>query len=150
MPRVDFDIVNIVTTSVDEDGFELSQHDADGEQGSLPWETHHPMGIWSRPTDGVLTGDGQVDAASSGNALRFYLGGIGHILKLEDPRVVPNIPAPGPGETVVYGSAGCFVRFHADGSVSFATTDSGGDSGGQTVAQRVTPSSFERYAAWGR
>lgn len=150
MPRVEWDLVNTATTSIDEDGFELSQHDADGEQGSLPFETHHPQGLWSRPFDGVTGSDGQVDAAQSGNQLIFYLGGVGHALKLEDPRVMPNVPAPAPGETVLYGHVGCFTRFHADGSVSIATTDSGGGASGQTIAQRVTPSSFERYAPWGR
>lgn len=150
MPRMEADVVNVATTTIDADGFELSQHDADGEQGSLPFEAHHPFGVWGRPFDGVTGTDGQVDASQSGDQLIFYIGGIGHALKLGDPRVIPNVPAPAPGETVLYGSAGCFGRFHVDGSVSIATTDSGGDSGGQTVAQRVTPSSFERYAPWGR
>lgn len=151
-----FDIAAVVGTNIDADGFDEIQHDAEGEQkaGAPSNQAHHFFGSWGRALDPVTEpakegAVGQPDPSKTSQVLVGYEGSSGHSWAMEDPRLINVLPTPGKGEHLTYSFSGCFTRHHIDGSISHATTDAGGF-GGQTVAQRITPTSFMRFAPWGR
>lgn len=148
---LEWDIGVAMGSSIDADGFQDTQYDAEGEDqsGAAPYETHHFFGSWGRPLDPVVDAGGQPDPSRGCPMLYALEGGKGHAWALEDPRIVPILPTPAPGEHITYSSAGCFTRHHVDGSISHATTDKGGQ-GGFTVASRVLPTGFQRFGSFGR
>jgi hypothetical protein len=149
--QLDLDIVNIVATNIDDDGFLEGQYDADGDEGSPSYPHRHPHGLFSRPLDPVVDdGTGQVDPSQACSAFAFHQGGEGHIIALDDPRTVAKLPAILPGETCLHNDFGCFQRLTADGSLVQSTTTTGGGNDGQGVAQWVTPTMHQRTAPWGR
>lgn len=147
------DYANVVTTSIDADGFETLQHDAYGEQnsGMPPATREHMLGSWARPLDPQVDGSGQPVPSQACGALITDNGGRISAFALGDPRSISKlVPAPAPGEHVVYNCFGAFVRLHADGSISTVTTSTGGGLDGHTVASVVAPDRFARFAPWGR
>lgn len=146
-------IANVTMSEYDVDGFLGIQYDAEGEQqsGVPPTETHGLGGLLHRPLDPVVDPvSGEVDPAKSANVLLGWQGGQAHAFALEDPRVVPLLPIARPGETILYGAAGNFGRFHQDGSITLMTTDAGGASSGQSLFWKLSPTQFSRVAPWGR
>lgn len=153
------DIVNVVGTSVDGDGFESIQWDADGEQDSAPTpgQSYHPFGAWGRPPDAVVepstngaAGAAAPDPSKSCQCLKLEEGSLTHLLALCHPPTQAILPTPAAGEHITYASSGCFTRHHADGSISLATTDAGGAPTGRTIAFRVRPTERTFFAPWGR
>jgi hypothetical protein len=145
-------IASVTMSEYDVDGFLGLQYDAEGEQASgvPPFETHSIGGILHRPLDPVVDPQsGAVDASQSANVLVGWQGGQAHAFALEDPRVVPLLPTAKPGETIVYGAAGQFTRYHADGSITHMTSDAGGAASGQSLFWKLEPTQFLRIAPWG-
>jgi hypothetical protein len=154
---VQLDLQNIVGTSVDDDGYPQAQHNEDGEQGGPALPILGPLGFISMPLDPVMSQDGiEPDPAQSASAFRVTQGSRGFSFPLQDPREIALVPKPNPGERLWHSAFGSFIRQHNDGAVSIATTDAGGspkDGDGnpaQMVANRTTPTSFERFGPWGR
>lgn len=149
---MEFDIGLGLMSSYDADGFLGTQYDADGQAGAgvSSYETHHPLGFMSRMLDPVVDQHGAPDPTQS---CQVHIGmeeGQGHLWLLEDPRVVPNLPALRPGESLMYGCAGQFIRCHADGSITLMTTDAGGASSGKSVYLQITPTGLRFVAPWGK
>ncbi len=156
MPRFEWDIANVHGTSVDTDGYQSTQHDADGEDqaGAPPNQSHHLFGSWGRAPDAVVEpstggGTGQPDPSKSAGVLVAMEGGVGHSWDLEHPPTIAILPTPLGGEHVTYSSAGNFTRHFNDGRICRSTTDAGGH-GGRTISDWVTPTAFTRDAPWGR
>jgi hypothetical protein len=154
---VQLDLQNITGTSVDADGYPQAQHNEDGEQGGPALQVVGPLGFISMPLDPVMDNDGvEPDPAQSAMSLRMTQGSRGFSFPLMDPREIALIPLPLPGERLWHSAFGSFVRHHADGSVSIATTDAGGaptDSSGnqaQSIALRLTPTGRECFGPFGR
>lgn len=145
------DIENVTGSHVDADGFLTVTCDVDGEQGSVPHEVHHLGGLWYCPLDPVTDpNSGAPDPSQAGQALTLAEGGGAHCLLLSNPKTVKTLPIGVKGETMVFNDFGAFSRWHKDGSITHSTTTAGGASSGQTVADRILPDSFIRFAPWGR
>lgn len=142
-------------SAFDEDGFLEAAVDAYGESDAkpLPYEVHHLHGFLGRPMPGTIDPDsGEVDAEASAQVYVMSAGDRMHAFVCEDPRVVPNLPAIHPGESIQYGSAwGNFVRCHDDGSVSLVTaTKPASDGTGQPLHFWIRPTGLEFVAPWAR
>lgn len=145
------DIVNVLGTSVDTDGFQSATFDADGEEGSPAYQVRYIHGVCSRPLDPVVDqSTGAPDPTRACSALMMLEGGHGHFVHLDDPRSVAALPNVQPGETILHSDFGSFQRHAEDGSISDSTTTTGGGSDGQSVFQRVAPDHFQRIAPWGK
>lgn len=147
-----WDIGLSVLTTYDADGFLGVQIDAYGEQNASvhPYELHHPYGFMGRQLNPVADAAGNLDPSQSTQTLWAYEGSRGHGIALEDPRVVPTLPQIRPGESLWYGAAGQFGRMHADGSITFMTTDQGGSALGRNIFLRLKPTGFTLVAPWGK
>jgi hypothetical protein len=148
---LELDIVNIVSTNIDPDGFLSGTYDADGDAGSPSHQVGAIHGLFSRPLDPAIDpASGQPDPEKACRSLLYYQGGQGHLIPLDDVRTVATLPPILPGETMVLSDFGNFTRYHADGSIDDSTTTTGGSSTGQSVYSRVAPDNFEWLAPWGR
>lgn len=156
MMRVD--IANVVGTSVDEDGFQSTQWDAEGEElaSPSPGQAHHAFGFWGRAPDAVVepaiqggAGSGGVDPSRAAQCLKLEEGGLTHLIDLQHVPTQAILPTLLPGESMQYSSAGNFIRVQTDGSVSISTTDAGGAPTGQAIAFRVRPTERVYFAPWG-
>lgn len=150
---IHWDIGVAMLSAYDDDGWLGVQPDALGENASgvKPYEVHNPGGIVHRPLDPVVDPVSLLpDESQAAQILVGMRGRLGVVLVLGDPRVVPNLPTAQKGETFVYGDAGQFERFHADGSISRYTTTDGGASTGQTIVEWLTPTQRDFSAPWGR
>lgn len=147
---LELDIGLALFSALDGNGFLTIQPDAYGEQksGMAPCETHHPLGMIARPLDPVVDKGGTPDPTQAAQLLRLDEEGKSHVLALEDPRAVANLPPIQKGESVVYNCFAQFVRLAADGSVTLFTT-SDGTTNGQSVYQRVETGAFKQVAPWG-
>lgn len=152
MPNADIDIVNVVGTHVDANGFLSLQPEAEGPNGAAPpYPTMHWHGLWSCPRDPVVDpGSGRPDPSKSCSMLRWLEGSSGFSFPLHDVRTIADLPIGTPGETIVHNDFGAFSRYHEDGSITHSTTSAGGASTGQTIADRITPTGFLRFAPWGK
>lgn len=150
---IHWDLGVAMLSAYDDDGWLGVQPDALGENASgvKPYEVHNPGGIVHRPLDPVVDPVSLLPDESQAAQLFVGLRGrLGVVLVLGDPRVVPELPQLQKGETSVYGDAGQFERFHADGSISRYTTTDGGKSTGQTIVEWLTPTQRDFSAPWGR
>jgi hypothetical protein len=138
----------VTLSEIDDSGFIGIQFDAFGEQDSgMPTiELHHQLGFLSRPPDPTVGADGEI--AFGANVLIAEDGEERHAWLAADPRLIPKLPSLQPGDALMYGSAGNFVRCHADGRVSLFTTDDG-TVNGKTVAFQVMPDGFLMSGPWG-
>jgi hypothetical protein len=153
------DIQNVVGTSIDADGFQSTQWDADGENdaGVTAGQAHHLFGSWGRAPDGTAestatgaAGAGSLDPSKSAQCFVIHEGGTAHLLDLQHVPTMAIVPTPLGGEHVTYSTSGCFTRHHLDGSVSMATTDAGGGPSGQAIFFRVRPTERVYNAPWCR
>lgn len=157
---IGFDIANVTGTSIDPDGFQVTQWDAEGEEnaGVAASQAHHMFGSWGRAPDAVVepgtqgaVGAGEPDPSRSAACLVGHEGGVAHVFDLEHVPTIANLPTPAGGEHLSYSIAGCFTRHMLDGSVVRSTTDTGGAAhAGTTIADWMRPTGFTRDAPWGR
>jgi hypothetical protein len=134
-------------TEYDENGFLGFQYDAFGEQASgVPAvEALSPYGFIGRPLDPVVSDDGEVTYGA--DLLTFFEGFEGRAMALHDARLVPGLPRLQKGESLVYGPAFNFCRFHADGRITrFTTTD--GTADGKSVYDQAGPEGFLEVTPW--
>ena len=157
---IHWDMGIAVGSFYDADGHLAIQYDAegteDGGQGGVePYEAQSIAGNIYRPSDPVLDGNGNPDATQSATVLFGMEGGRGHSIPLGNPAVVKNMPVALPGEHIVHGDQGSFIRFHEDGSISLFTTTAGGaptfPSGVQaeSVQLILAPTGLTFSAPWG-
>jgi hypothetical protein len=150
---IHWDLGLALFSGYDSDGFLEVQPDADGEQdaGVEAYEVHGPGGLHHRPWDPVVDPNTLLpDAAQSATILAAERGQMGVVLVLGDPRVLPTLPPLAKGETAIYGNAGQFSRYFADGSIAHFTTTTGGAQTGQTIVSWLTPTERDFSAPWGR
>lgn len=136
----------------DADGFvgvQVGVYGTDNKSSGCPaGEVHTPYGFYCRPLDPTIDADGNLDPTKSGQALYAWQGGQLHLIPLQDPRVVPNLPPLGKGEAMLYGREGQFVKCRNGGEVSMMTTDDATITG-QSVFFQMKPTGFTRTAPWG-
>lgn len=134
-------------TDYDANGFLGIQCDAYGEQesGVPACEAKSPYGIYGRPPDPEVAGP---DVVFGAGVLELKDGDESYAFALHDPRLIPGFPQLKKGETVVYGPAFNFTRYHADGRIStMCTSDLTAD--GQMVAYEQGPDGWTWNAPWG-
>jgi hypothetical protein len=149
--QLDWDIYNVTGTTIDANGFPSVTIDAEGEQGSIPIPVHMLHGMWSLPLDPVVDpGTGEPIPTKAAQVLVAWEGGVGHAFPITDVRLMAKLPLGVAGERIWASDFGSFIRQHKDGSITESTTTTGGGSDGQTVASRVMPTAFQRFAPWGR
>lgn len=115
----EWDIGVATVTAYDADGFGSTQVDVPGEQqaGVAPYENHFPYGLYARPLEPTVDGDGNPDPTSANQVLYALEGGIGHSFPLENPAVIQLLPTIKPGETLFYGPKGQIIRTTIDGQM---------------------------------
>ncbi len=100
------------------------------------------FGFASRPANADTDGACMALVAVEPNAKR--------VIATRDNRFVSRPAILKPGETMVYGAAGQFIRCHEDGSISLFTTDDG-TADGRSIFLRVSPQDgFQVSTPWGR
>jgi len=151
MGKFEFDIQNVASTSVDENGFLSLVPDAYGEKGGPVHEGLHLGGLWHCPLDPVTDPKSNApDASRSAQMLTIGVGSERLAIPLHDVRTVPLLPLGKKGETALYSAFGSFTRHRADGAIVHATTDKGGyANGGTAVVDATTPEHHTRYGPWG-
>jgi hypothetical protein len=100
---IQFDIGVVTHTEIDDDGFQLVQHDAYGESGSEPIPIFQPFGRIARARGPKADRDG---VALEGQACPVLVGmdGPNAVCAIlgSDPRDVPNVPLPSEGSVGDY------------------------------------------------
>lgn len=114
--------------------------DGKGWGANIPlWGQH---GFASRPAD----------PSSAGNAMAIVLRD-GHQQRVgwvRDNRFAPLVGTLKPGESMMFGPAGQFIRTHQDGSITLFTTDNG-NTEGRSIYLMISPSEgFSFVCPWGR
>lgn len=143
-----FQLGTVLWSGYDDDDVLGVQVDTAGDTGSAPLEMLHQHGFASRPLDP------DVDAATQtavGCVVQYaYQGsGQGFAWVSGDPRSLAKVPRLQKGESIQYGPQGNFVRCHADGSISLATTDDG-TFDGRSIFLRVLPTGLVFSFPFGR
>lgn len=103
-------------------------------------------GVYSRPPDPEVAGG---DIVFGGLALELKEGEESYCFALHDPRLVPGFPQLLKGETIVYGPAFNFTRYHADGRISSMCT-ADGTPDGQMLSAVHGPDGWSWVAQWGQ
>src|SRR5262245_58547482 len=105
-----FEVGAVTLSEYDDDGFLGVQVDVHGNQPSMPpFELHSPYGFHSRPLDPLDEKPCTAFVGWQGSQAFAWLA--------TDPIVQPRLPALKKGESMQYGSAGQFIRCHADGRI---------------------------------
>lgn len=137
---LDLDIGSALLSEYDGDDFPGVQiQEYGGDLATCPtMEMHAPYGIYHRPLDPDVDGDGKAIETAAAQVLYAWEGSRPHAWVMEDPRIVKLLPRLLKGETLFYGPTSNFVRCHADGRVTMYTTDDGTPNG-KTIARYVSP-----------
>lgn len=110
----------------------------DGFAEALAWGT---PGFYGRPADPTPQGAAQVWYTATGNQKRA--------LGFRDRRAQAILPQIAPGESIMYGQQGQFVRTRNDGSVIAYTTDDNTPNG-RGIYAKVAPDGIDLATPWAR
>lgn len=152
----DWDIVEVTTSSVDENGYPEAQADwiGDSTASGATAIVHHPLGVISVPLSATTDTAGNNTTVQAATALKSYEGGRVHMIYLMDPRVMGGFPNWQPGDGALYSPSGKGNYFRAkyDGSCSIRALDVNGQDIFYTVNTSGAPGvgfGFVESAPWG-
>lgn len=138
----DLKVLDVLASEVVDGEIRVNVGDSQTGKGvgsSVPvWATY---GFVSRPAEPTPGG------ACMG--LVFVDGDQQRVIGTRDNRAAPGLASLRPGESLMYGPTGQFIRCDEDGAIMFYTTTTG-DSDGRGVYFKVATDGFEMSCPWGR
>ena len=102
-----FDRGVVASTAYDSDGFLTVQVDlyGDAPNAGAPFgELQLPYGEYGRPCDPEIDADGVPKPSAACQALYWWDGPRQHVMPMQDPRIIPNLPKLSPGSKVWYAA----------------------------------------------